>query len=827
MKRRAAVGCASLFVVLAACGDNAVTTFDGYHDHLDAAAPPGEAGLIPGLGVGAPCNPEHTCRGGLACTNGACAPGHSAADGTPCVISAECKNGDYCGPARTCAPGGIGTDGGACKSDADCVSGLRCDLVGFSAQCKAEGTGDVGGMCVTSGDCFGGLTCAAKTCTPLSPSPSGFVPPAVSTWQGVNCVDDGAPTKAYFHVPRGSGDGDFFRLPFPNDVRVKAGHPDLTGHPSPGAELLGYDVVDRYLRDVEANTDGFSTYPTVTMRFNAPVNFDSLKLANAVRFVDITPAGAGNDLGFSWVVTTGRNHYVCANALSVRPPLGTPLKPGGTYAVLVSSAVTDNAAVPVARDADLTALLAASPPSDPALTAAYAAYAPLRTWATAKGVATSSIINAAVFTVGHPTKTPALLPAAVTAAPAPTATGWINCGSAPSPCAQATGDRACGTADPLFDELHALVTLPIFQRGTAPYSAPADGGDFELLANGTPKLQRSEQVCLSLTVPKGTAMPAAGWPVVIYAHGTGGSFRSQVSEGVAARLASVDDGAGGFVHMAVLGIDQVAHGTRRGSATASPNDLFFNFGNPLAARGNPLQGAADQLSLIRFAKALDLLAASSPTNARIKFNGISFWGHSQGATEGGIALPYASGVIGAVLSGEGAGLIDALLGKRRPVDIADALPFVLEEPTVGAYHPVLSILQNALDVADPLNHARALALAPTVAGNAKHVFQPYGIGDTFAPPASEAGFAIVAGLGLAAPPGPVTMPDSIGGLVGAPVPASANLTDGARPITAFVREYAASSYDAHFVSFRDSVARTDVDHFLADSLNNKVPRIGR
>ena len=31
-------------------------------------------------------------------------------------------------------------------------------------------------------------------------------------------------------------------------LRVKAGHPDLTGHPSPGPELLGYDVVDRYLR---------------------------------------------------------------------------------------------------------------------------------------------------------------------------------------------------------------------------------------------------------------------------------------------------------------------------------------------------------------------------------------------------------------------------------------------------------------------------------------------------------------------------------------------------------------------------------------------------
>ncbi len=812
--------------MLAACGTNDATTFDGFKDNLDAGDASVEGGLTPGAGVGQPCDASHTCRGGLACTNGSCAPGHSAGDGSPCVISAECKDGDYCGPARTCTAAGAGTDGGACKSDADCASGLRCDLVGFSAECKAEGTGDVGGMCTTSADCFGGLTCAGKMCAPLPPSPGGIVPPGIPTWAGADCTDDPAPTKAYFRVPRGTGDGDFFRLPFPNDVRLKAGHPDLSGHPSPGPELLGYDVVDRYLRDVEQNTDGFSAYPTVTLRFNAAVNFDSLKIANAVRFVDITPAGAGNDLGYSWVVTTGRNHYVCANALSVRPPLGSPLKPGGTYAVLISSAVTDGASVPVARDDDLTALLAASPPGDPALSAAYASYAPLRTWATTKGVATASIINAAVFTVGHPTRTPALIPAAVTAAPAPTATSWVKCGVGPSPCPQATGDRACGTADPAFDELHALVTLPIFQKGTAPYLTPADGGDFELLADGTPKLQRTEQVCMSLTVPKGAAMPAAGWPLVIHGHGTGGSFRSHVIDGISTRLASVDDGAGGFVRMAVLGIDQVAHGTRRGASTASPNDLFFNFANPSAARGNPLQGAADQLSLIRFATGLDVVAGSSPTGAEIKFSGISFWGHSQGATEAGIALPYATGVNGAVLSGEGAGLIDALLGKKSPVDIADALPFVLEDPAVGAYHPVLSILQNALDVADPLNHARTLAAAPLVVGNAKHVFQPYGLGDTYAPPASEAAFAIAAGLGLAAPP-PSTVSDPIGGLVGVPVPASGNLSDNSKPITAFVREYAASGYDGHFVAYKNPVANTDVAHFLADSLNGKVPQIGR
>src|SRR5258708_8024153 len=120
---------------------------------------------------------------------------------------------------------------------------------------------------------------------------------------------------------------------------------------------------------------------------------------------------------------------------------------------------------------------------------------------------------------------------------------------------------------------------------------------------------------MALTVPKGV-MPAGGWPLVVYAHGTGGSFRSHVTEGVAKRLASVDDGAGGKVNIAVLGIDQVETGPRRGASTDSPDNLFYNFANPGAARGNTLQGAADQLSLFAYVTGFDLAATASPTAAQ-------------------------------------------------------------------------------------------------------------------------------------------------------------------------------------------------------------------
>ena len=805
-----------------ACSDNGAVTLSG-----DGGIG-SEGGLPTGAGVGQKCDDKTPCRPGLACNGGTCAPSHAGADGTSCVISAECKMGDYCGPMHTCVAAGMGGDGDSCKSDADCKSGFRCDIVGFSLACKPEGMVDVGGTCASSADCFGGLVCANKTCEPAPPGAGGLPPVGVPTWKGADCTDDAGPTVAYFRVPRGSNDGDFYRLPFPNDVRMKNGHPDLTGHPSPGTELLGFDPVDRYLRDVEQHADGFSAYATILFRFSASVDFDSLKATGALKLVDVT-AGAGDDLGFYWSATTGRGSYICNNYMSVRPADGVPFKPGHTYAMIVTNVVKDSKQGAIKISDDLAALLAPTPPSDAALTAAYAAYKPLRDWAPTKNFALSSILNATVFTIGHPEKPASKLPAAVAAATAPSAANWVKCGSGPSPCAQATGDRACpATADPNFDELHALVSIPIFQKGSEPYLTPSDGGDFEYAMDGTPVAQRMEQVCMALTVPKGVTMPTGGWPLVVYAHGTGGSFRSHINEGVAARLANADDGMGGKIHMAVLGIDQVQHGTRRGASSESPNNLFFNFANPLAARGNPLQGAADQLSLVRFAKGLDLAMAMSPTGAEIKFGPIAFWGHSQGATEGGIAMPYASGVLGAVVSGEGASLLDALVGKKSPVDIADALPVVLVEPQgVDNAHPVLSILQNAIDVADPLNHAGAFFASPGPMGaTTKHVFQPYGIGDTFAPPASERVFAIAAGLGVATPPSGV-MGDKINQSMLLPVPAGGNVSIMSATFTGIVREYKPNGFDGHFVAFKDASATSDVDHFLADVVAGKVPKIGR
>jgi hypothetical protein len=824
MARLSSLACVVGLATFVACSSGDAVTGGPPTSAGDDGGSSIDSGIPPGLGVGSACSATAICRTGLACTMGACAPGHATPTGSSCVISDECATGDYCAPTRTCAPAGMGATGATCTSDGDCAGGERCAINGLSLECEPEGTSDVGGACTSAGDCYGGLACLAGVCAVAPPGSPTFIG---TPWAGADCTDDASPpTEAYFHVPRGMNDGDFYRLPYPNDVRMKNGHPDLSNHPTPGSSLLGYDVVARYVDYVEQSADGFSASPTIFFRFNAPVDFTSLQGMGALRFVDLT---GGFDLGFAWSATTGRGAYICNNSVAVRPSDGAPLVAGHTYAMLIASSVVDANRQTIKQASDLAALLAPSAPADSTLTTAYAAYAPLRTWAQTNSVAAGTILNAAVFTVGHPQTIASKLPVAVAAAAAPTATSWIRCGDAPSPCPQAAAsdDRACPTTlDPAFDELHALVSLPIFQHGNEPYLTPTDGGDFVLASDGTPTFQRTEQVCMSLTVPKGAAMPAGGWPLVVFAHGTGGSFRSAITEGVSDRLASVDDGMGGTVNVAVLGIDQVEHGTRRGASTESPDDLFYNFANPAAAHGNPLQAAADQIALLRFVDGFDLAAAASPTMAEIKIGAVAFWGHSQGATAGGIALPYAAVAVGAVLSGEGAGLIEGLLGKKNPVDIADALPFVLEDMTVDVYHPVLSILQNAIDPADPLNHANGFVTAPVAGASAKQLFQPYGIGDTYAPPKTEQAFAIAAALGIAVPPAGVT-PDMFSSATPISVPAGSNATVVGVPLTAIVREYQPNGFDGHFVAFQDATAEADVNHFLADALLGKVPLVGR
>jgi hypothetical protein len=774
----------------------------------------GDPGVVPtGPGVGSPCMGDSACRDGLQCKAGTCQPGGNRIPGASCVLSAECLTGYYCNMLGKCAESGTSDEGGQCSTEGDCKSGLTCLLSGIYGTCAKPGNTDYDGTCLTQQECRGGLICSQNKCKTFL---------SITPWQGVQgCpVTEEAQGKIHFQIPR-AGDAateDFFRLPFPNDIRKKNGKVSFVGFPKPGARLLPFDPVDLYIRSIEEDGVGFGLNPTVYFRFSRdPSLGDGAGIHNegAISFLDITPGapGYGFRVGHYWSATTGGGRYLCPRVLMVRPPAWVPLQPGHTYAVVLTKAITDKDGNPMRRDADFTFMLQGSAPADPDLAAAWNAYAPFRKWIADKSPKVDDIVAAAVFTTDKVDEPVAKLRAAVRAGAAPEVKGLVKCGDGPSPCDDGK-TRGCKELDPAasFDEYQGKITIPGFQKGNVPFELPTDGGGIEFGADGMPKVARTEEVCFSLTLPKGTP-PATGWPVVVYSHGTGGNYRSIVELGLSEDLAKGKVDGGAAVPMAMFGYDGVLHGPRKGMSTKGTDELVFNYLNPRAARDNPLQAAADLFAIAR------LLEGGAVGSVKVDGKKMAFYGHSQGGNAGALAGGFEPAFGTIVLSGTGGGLTVGILQKKKPVSVAAALPVVLSDISVGETHPVMSLLQMFFERADNLNFARRIVNEPPMGVSPHHFLHIYGSDDTYAPDATQKYFGQAAGLQVLHP---VVTGDDLKALVQPmTVPVKGNMNG----VTAIQAQYKPGMYDGHFVSTQNPSARAALLRMLGTYFRDGTPSV--
>ena len=825
---------ASLFTALVACSLSVACS------KLKSGSDPSpDAGPIPsGAGVGESC-PNPTCRAGLACdpASKTCMPGHSVIQGGACVVSGECLAGNYCTQQNKCAPSGLGAAGAGCTSEGDCATGLLCAQTGLTGVCQAQGLGDINRGCVQTSDCMGGLLCVAGICTKALLSP----------WAGVACSTvEEATAKVYFHVPRATEpttNTDFYRLPFPNDIRLKAGKVTLSGHPRPGPRILPFDLVDRYITAIEAESTGFSANPTMFLRLSKQFNVNAFPGDCGLALVDITPTSPsyGRPEGLACGATNASSRYVCGPFLWARTNLGAPLRPGTTYALMLRKTLTDLLGAPFGADDDFAAMVAAAPPADPALAAAYAAYLPLRNYISAGKVAAADLATALVFTVEKYEDPLAAIEATLAAAAPPVVEGMVRCApGVVSTCEDGkTGAdhvRGCLAADSAsanFDTYQGTMTLPVFQQGTPPYLTPTDGGGmFFDPTTGAATLQGTQKVCFALTVPKGVA-PASGWPLLVYGHGTGGSYRSIVDLGLADDLAvgaapaglgvGIDGGVSAVsaapVPTAVFSFDGVMHGTRSGGSTKPVGELVYNFLNPRAARDNALQAAADLMAIPRG------LGSFAAQGIVVDANRLSLYGHSQGGNGASLVAARQSSYGTIVMSGTGGTLIYTLLGKTKPVNIPAVLPYLLGEigPTaVDATHPVLGLMQMYFDRSDSVNFARRLFHEPLPAMTAHHILHVYGTNDTYSVVPTQQAYALAAGFQVANPV------DNFGLLpVTLPPPVSNNEFFGSYgKLTAVEIQYQpAATYDGHFVSTQNPSARAAIQEMLVTAARDGIPTV--
>ncbi len=607
-------------------------------------------------------------------------------------------------------------------------------------------------------------------------------------------------TALYDDTP---GRADFFALPWPSDARTVVGADgkrrlDLGGFTNPGG------IIATYLKTIgDEPLGGFGTNAAAYFRFDGAIDPATLPgdpaasvAAGASAFIaDVTPSSPtyGKRTPVRVRFSADFGNFIGPNWLALLPEPGFPLRESTTYAAVLTDGLRGAAGEPVIADKRYHDALPQGA-------------------AAAIGIDAAHVVSATVFTTQDATSIMKALRDAVYAqAPAPTVADFAFIESVPH----------------VYDHFEGTYEAPNFQEGDPPYFNT--GGRIHLGADGKPQVVRTEKLRFAVTIPQAD-MPAAGWPVVIYAHGTGGSYTTFIDDGEGADAANISDAAGNLItHMAMISIDQVLHGPR--DPTMSDPDLtFFNFNNIVAARDNAKQGGLDDFQLLRLVKGFSVDAAPK-TGKPIKFDPskIYFKGHSQGGLTGPLFLAFEPEVKGAVLSGAGANLVLALLGKTEPKNIPMLVAALLNEP-VDEFHPFLGLLQTFLESSDPGNYARRFFREPPPGQAPKSIFHSLGIVDHYTPIPTIKAFTLAMGtqpVGLMAEP----IPDlPLTGLTWGTVPLASNVAGGAA--TGVLCEYRVPTnasgdeiYDGHFVVSDDPDAIRQSNAFLGTQATTGVAHL--
>jgi hypothetical protein len=639
---------------------------------------------------------------------------------------------------------------------------------------------------------------------------------------------------------------DFFATPFPSDLRITDGRLNLSDYPVPGNALSEQDLFSDLLRSIELIRSGWSRNPGIYFRFTRALKSIEEGTDEMTRHLKLVNLRTGEFHPFTVSLLEKRNKYICHNALHMHPLWSRPLTPGDSYAALVLNTIRSaDESVPESIE-NLPMLLANQTPIDAIEADAWRRYLPLRQWLKESDFGVNSIVGATVFTVRQGETLFEKGRESVHRENIPSFDGSpVLCQEGTrSPCASSDDvlallpsnqrdPRDCpATPHQAYHEIHALIRMPIFQEGELPYLKRGGGVHLE---NGRPQLKNYESVCAAFTIPKTADMPEDGWPVMIYAHGTGGNFRAG-SRLLGSALAALRQGDE-QIPVATLSIDQVMHGPRLGDdQTRVPGPLFFNIQNPEAARGNLIQGALDQFALIRFLKESTSLSTWSMEEVGdIRFNSslISYHGHSQGGTVGPLFAPFEDDLQGVVFSGTAGGLIFSLIGKTEPYDSTVGLRLSLQELDLAETHPALQMFQEMFDDVDPINYADLMH--ENANGRPLHALHIMGLNDTFTPDRGQRAYAAATGGLLGEPNELPTGFDSISdlGMVASPLPIQGNqkvpsVGDWTGVTLQFEPqkdEQGDDEYNGHFVIYRQPKANQFTLRFIADLSQGQIPLI--
>ena len=478
------------------------------------------------------------------------------------------------------------------------------------------------------------------------------------------------------------------------------------------------ELVDFYRDIAQEEVAGAGLTSPAFIQFTQPLDLRSLPRGNtdatvspesSVFLVDIDPESPerGNLIPFRWTWNSEATPFLPSYTLSVAPSWGRPLRPDTLYAWVFTRALRASTGGSIERAPWSRALLSDAP-GDICTNAAPvlekgdvdSQRQMFRQWLKESGRPGDSIAGHFTF------RTQPLFQDLLDAKQ------WLQETDEPPKFSDSYGvfeeasfkerNFQWSVSDAItYRTVSTTVRLPNFQEGTVPYSR--DGGFYREGGALTP--YRFEDVRSFISFPLDEA-PADGWPVVLYIHGTGGDVASGHAS-TAGRLA-----AQGF---AMVSMELPLHGARAEGRSFDIGVSTFNFLNPAAGRANFRQGAIDILSFLdAISKGLSIPAGVTglETPTKLRSGAPHIFGHSQGGLSGAIAMPFHESQQGWVLSGAGGGLSITLLERKDPVDFEALIRFLLEfneEDELDPFHPILALIQTAVDITDPIHFARRSA----------------------------------------------------------------------------------------------------------------------
>jgi len=538
--------------------------------------------------------------------------------------------------------------------------------------------------------------------------------------------DDGLAPTAYFDLEGSIAEpATFWNLPFPSDLRLAAsGAPDMTGFPNPRDVPILSSLVS-----VVDERRGWPTMPTAYVRFTAPVPTraiaDVIEPADEapVLLIDIDAASPERGTRLPIVAKTlVADKYVTSDVVAFAPRPGIVLRANTRYAYVVREAFAPGFTPPAA----FTALAAGRTPAGARGAAAAELYAPLWPALDEAGIAIDDVVIATVFTTGDEVARVRTRSEAIRTAHPITIENLALVGGA-------THDGFC--------QLSGTITMPQFQRGTVPFDSD---GRFVVDANDIPIKQGELAVPVAITIPK-SAMPANGWPLYQFFHGSGGISTGLVDLGYSPTSEDLPEpGKGpGFV-VARHGIAAVS-----AALPANPERLpgasdyaYLNINNLAAFPFTFQQGVFEQRLLTDAMLALQIpqgvlagCGVPTPAGATHRFDGTKLV--AGGQSMGGMYTNMVSAVeprFGAIVPTGAGGLWNLMILETATIPGARNLlgtAFGVDDTELTFVHPSLDAMALGWEIAEPMAFMARLARRPLPDMPVRHIYEPVGMGDTY------------------------------------------------------------------------------------------------